>query len=540
MKRIVCVDERAAAFQALGHARATGRPAALICTSGTALANYLPAVIEAFQDRVPLIVLSADRPPELRHAGANQSIDQVKLYGSYAKFSFDLPCPDEAVAPQVVLTTIDQLVRQAASEPAGPVHLNCMFREPLAPCPGRIDPGYTDSLGLWKDRKAPYSRFSPGRQTVDETGLAELADRLNASRRGILAVGRLSSPAESLAVGQLAQELNWPVFADVLSGLRLGPQRRRCIAYFDQLLLSEKTARALKPETIFHIGGPFTSKRFLEFIQHHRPEQYIGVQTHGRREDPAHQRTWVIQADIEAFCQALSPRLATDPDVKWIRWIEACDAAAGAIIDDQIADTAKITEISLARQISRQIPKNTGLFLGNSMPIRDMDMVGAAGPGPLRVAGNRGASGIDGTLATAAGFARGLNQPVTAVIGDIALLHDLSSFSLIDDLPAAFVLIAVNNHGGGIFSFLPVADFPDICEPFFSTAHGLDFSGVAAMFNLPYHRIETNVELIRGYAQALSGKQAAVIEITTDRRQNLALHQRLQQTIAAAMDSMPP
>jgi 2-succinyl-5-enolpyruvyl-6-hydroxy-3-cyclohexene-1-carboxylate synthase len=169
-----------------------------------------------------------------------------------------------------------------------------------------------------------------------------------------------------------------------------------------------------------------------------------------------------------------------------------------------------------------------------------MDMYGDAAPSPIRVAGNRGASGIDGTLATAVGFARGLNQPVTAVLGDMALLHDLSSFSLIERLPQAFVLIAINNHGGGIFSFLPVADFPQICEPFFSTAHRLEFSGIAAMFHLPYHRIETNAALVRRYRQAVSGKGPVMIEITTDRGQNVALHRHLQQTIASALDSLPP
>jgi 2-succinyl-5-enolpyruvyl-6-hydroxy-3-cyclohexene-1-carboxylate synthase len=537
---MVCVDELAAAFQALGHARATGQPAALICTSGTALANYLPAVIEAFQDRVPLMVLSADRPPELRDTGANQTIDQVKLYGGYAKFCFDLPCPDEALAPQVVLTTLDQLVHQAVSAPAGPVHLNCMFREPLAPTPCPIDPGYTDRLTFWQNRKTPYSRFSPGRQTADETVLAKLAERLKASRRGILAVGRLSSPAETHAAARLAETLNWPVFADVLSGLRLSLQTKHRIAYFDQLLLSKQTAAAMKPETMLHIGGPFTSKRFLEFLQHHRPEHYIGVQPHCRREDPAHRRTWVIQADIHPFCQALCPRLATHPDTRWVHWIKRCDAAVAAIIDRQIAAEDGITDISLAREISRQLPENTGLFLGNSMPVRDMDMYGDAAPSPIRVAGNRGASGIDGTLATAVGFARGLNQPVTAVLGDMALLHDLSSFSLIERLPQAFVLIAINNHGGGIFSFLPVADFPQICEPFFSTAHRLEFSGIAAMFHLPYHRIETNAALVRRYRQAVSGKGPVMIEITTDRGQNVALHRHLQQTIASALDLLPP
>ncbi len=555
-KTMVCIDERGAAFHVLGYARATGKPAALICTSGSAAANYYPAVIEAATDRIPLIILSADRPPELRQTGANQAILQPNLYGEYAKWRFDLPCPGEQIPPQVLLTTVDQLVYQSRRAPAGPVHLNCMFREPLAPTEAPFGTDYLESVTAWQRRETPYTEYPPALSEPLEETIDGVAEALNATARGLLVVGRLNSPHETRAVQRLAEKLAWPVFADVASGLRIGAPGENIIHFFDQLLLSERFAERHRPETVLHLGGQPVSKRWREFLERKRPEHYILVQDHPGRSDPTHSLTRLVESDIARFCQRISGKIRAAGNSRWRGGMARRSWKVQKTLESFLSSQSAVSEISAAYHLSRHIPPGSGLFLASSMPVRDMDMYACSLeacapavsprenlselPNPeehfLRVASNRGASGIDGTVASACGFAAGLDRPVTLLTGDLALLHDLNSLAQVASLAQPLVAAAINNGGGGIFSFLPISQFEDVFEPYFATPHRFDFRHAAAMFGLAYCRPQTNPQLIDAYLEALENRQSTLIEIRTDRAENRELHRQLQKEILSRLD----
>jgi len=532
----VCHDERGAAFCALGYARASGMPATLITTSGTAAANCYPAVIEASMDRIPLLILTADRPPELHHTGANQTIQQPSMFGEYVRWHFDMPCPDEAIDPAMVLTTAGQAVCRALRPPAGPVHLNCMFREPLAPVPCEVSKGYLDRLRGWEQGRDQYTRYHHGIMQAEEGALDGLAALLNATHRGVLVVGRLGTPGDRDAVANLADRLGWPVFPDIASGMRIGARSTTDVPYYDQLLLSEGFREDFSPEVMLHVGGQPTSQRLLQFLERNEAVRYVMVKDHPFRHDPAHSVSMRIEADLRRFCGDLCPLVHSPMDGDWVRKIRERSLVVHETIEAFLKKIPAINEIAVARIISRIIPAGEGLFLASSMPIRDMDMFadpgGAAG---VRVGSNRGASGIDGTIACAAGYALGLGRPVTLIIGDLAFLHDLNSLSLVKGVPQPIRIVVINNNGGGIFSFLPIARFPEVFEPFFGTPHGLEFAHAAHLFGIPCHAPETCEGFRCAYRDVAAGNESAIIEVRTNREENLVLHNRLREEILAAL-----
>jgi len=533
----ICLDERGSAYHALGYARATGRPATLICTSGTAVANFLPAVVEAAQDGVPMLLLTADRPPELRHTGANQTIDQVKIYGDFVRWQVDLPCPDRAIAPQFVLTTVDQAVYRAKASPAGPVHLNCMFREPLAPVgeTSRFD-DYLQPIQRWLRGKTPYTHYPPRRMLPGTPALDRVVHKINRARRGVLVLGMLASEEDRLAAAALAKVLRWPVFADVTSGLRLGESPAEHIPYFDQILCSEAFTRSHRPKMILHLGGRFVSKRLLQWLEAMPPAEYVMVERHPFRFDAAHRVSQRLEADIAVFCHAMLAEISGKSNPAWRQAWHAASERAGAAIGRALAAQEAASEPGVAQAISETILPGHGLFLANSMPVRDMDMFATAGAAAVRVAANRGASGIDGNIATAVGFAAGLGQPVTAVLGDLAFLHDLNALLQVKNSLVPLILVLINNDGGGIFSFLPVAEMREPFETFFGTPHGLTFAAAAELFGLDYHRPASMADFRRVYAAALQQPRSTVIEIRTERRENHRLHQELRAAVIAAVE----
>lgn len=333
-KSIICFDERGAAFHAIGYARATGNPAAIISTSGTAAANYFPAAIEASVDTVPIIVLSADRPPELRQTGANQTIQQFNIYGQYIRWQFELPCPDEKIPPQMVLTTINQAVYQARKSPCGPVHLNCMFREPLAPTDAHIDEVYLASLNRWQEQQKPYSQYTPPILLPDAVNNKSLADIINQTERGILAVGRLKSDVESKAVSELAEKLKWPVFTDVQSGIRLKSPIPNVINYFDQILLTDCFSAIQPLETVLQIGSRIISKSFLQLLEKHQPKNHVAVIDDPFRHDPAHTVSFRIEASITQFCELLFSSAGEFQNPYWVTQLKRQSQLVNQSIDE--------------------------------------------------------------------------------------------------------------------------------------------------------------------------------------------------------------
>ncbi len=543
-RHLIHFDERGTAFCALGFARATGRPAAWITTSGTAVANGLPAVVEASVDRVPLVLLTADRPPELRDTGANQTIRQPGLFGEYVRWRFDLPTPTPDIDPAFVLTTADQAVHRAIGRPAGPVHLNCMFREPLAPAPHAVNGEAERSrvpkaLERWVASEEPYTRYTAP-SAVDVTGLGGVIEPLHEVERGLVVAGRLATRAEGEAAVRLAEALGWPLLPDIGSQMRFGDSDVAC-PFYDQMLGNDAFREAFAPDAVLYLGGRVTSKRLVQFIADARPDPFVVVRDDPFRFDPDHRVTDRIEADVGAFCYGIVGELGRGPKkaTPWLRaWRTASDAVLAAF-DAYFSEDDALTEPAVARLVSQHA--GPGLVLAASMPVRDADAFAVpSGPVPLvaapLVASNRGASGIDGTVATAAGFARGLDAPVTLVIGDLALLHDLNSLALLRD-PAQppVTVVAVNNDGGGIFHFLPIAQHADVFEPYFGTPHGLGFEHAARMFGLAYVRPETPAAFAEALAAARAGSASTLIEVRTDRTANRTLHADLLARAAAAV-----
>lgn len=525
-------DERGTAFFALGYARATRRPAVWITTSGTAVANGYPAAAEAATDGVPLILLTADRPPELRETGANQTIDQVKLFGNYARWQFDLPAPDLAVDPAMVLTTADQAVFRSRRGSAGPVHLNAMFREPLSPDEDGVD--YTDYLSpldRWRHARRPYTSYASHRPSVDSAEVHALGAALRSAEHGLVVAGRLGSKAQADSVRWLSEALKWPLLPDAVSQLRLSRDASTSVPYYDLALASETFADAHRPDAVLYFGSRSTSKRLNLFLAESRPELFAVVKEGPSRLDPSHRVTHSFEADVVEFCETLL-RISQDEAGGNAPWLESWQNASGRVesaLERCLGD--ELSEPRAARLVSRLVREDDGLVLASSMPIRDVDMFGddtAVGP---FVAANRGASGIDGTVATAAGFAHGLRRPVTLLIGDLALLHDLNSLSLLGRSAAPVTVVVVNNHGGGIFSFLPIARHADVFEPYFGTPHEYSFEHAAAQFGLPYRHVSTSEELTKAYRAGREDAISQIVEITTDRAENVSLHRRVEDVV---------
>ena len=527
---IVHYDERGAAFHALGCARATGMPAAVITTSGSALANVWPAVAEASLERVPLLVLSADRPPELQDTGANQTMDQIRFFGQFVRWSTNLPCPSTSIDPAVVLTTADQAASRCRGRTPGAVHINCMFREPLAPTDqGERFDAYLGPVRAWCEGDRAYTRYDDAAVRPERGLLEKVADLVRRSPRGLLIAGRIADAATRRAAAGLAESLGWPLLPDVTSGLRLDSRPRTAVPYHDLLLSSEECMRRHRVETVLHIGGRMTSKRLLDHLDAARPGDYVVVDDHAGRQDPIHRATQRIRLPVAAFCEALGDLVGGAGDADWLAgWKEASERV-GRTLAACFSGHQDLSEPKVAWLVSRHIGAGEGLFLASSMPVRDMDTFGCPRPAPVEVGANRGASGVDGTIAAATGFARGLGRSVTLMVGDLAFLHDLNSLRLVHGLDTPMVIVVVNNDGGGIFSFLPIAGYPDVFERYFGTPHGMTFEHAAGLFGLAYARPASSDAFVQSYEEARCRTGATLIEVQTRRQDNYELHMSLRE-----------
>ncbi|NEQ99821.1 MAG: 2-succinyl-5-enolpyruvyl-6-hydroxy-3-cyclohexene-1-carboxylic-acid synthase [Cyanothece sp. SIO2G6] len=537
---IICIDERAAGFHAIGYARATGNPAMLVCSSGTAAANYYPAVIEAAVDGVPLLILSGDRPPELLQTGANQTIQQPNLYGNYVRWQVDLPCPNEQISPAVVLTTVDQAVHRAHHYPPGPVHLNCHFREPLAPTPEPIHPDYLQPLQRWQTATAPYSYYSTALPLPQPADIRHLAQVIDKSGQGLIVVGQLAHVTAQEKVMALAQHLHWPLLPDVQSGLRFQTEKTpTAVPYFDQLWLMDRY-QTWEIETVIQIGGRLVSKRLQEWLATQPPRNHVVISEGPERLDPDHTVSCKLQAAIAPLLNALLRQLQPRSVELWATQLTEASQQIDSVIDWMLIQTP-LNEPAVVRSVSRLLPADHGLYVANSMPIRDLDRYGSADGAVTAVGCDRGTSGIEGAIAAAAGFAVGRQSPVTLLVGDLSLIHDLNSLALLKTLGQPVTIVVLNNGGGGIFSFLPIAQFEAVFEPFFGTPHCWTFGDAARMFGLMYHQPQTLAEFEQVYQAMLQHNQSTVIEVVSDRAENLTLHQTIQREIIVALqaDGMP-
>jgi len=510
------VDERCAGFFALGLSKAERHPVALICTSGSAPANWFPAVIEANHGMIPLVLLTADRPSELRDCGANQAIDQVKLFGGQVRASHELPPAETTVsALQNLGWLAARVVDQSRWPLPGPVHINVPLREPLVPAGALPEYGV-----VAKPKTVSYPAMLP---PADE--IARWAHELS-GRSGLVVCGEGEYsdgfPAE---LAQLASQLACPVLLDPLSNLRFGAHDRfRFFSRYDAFLRNSAFTETHRPEWVLRFGAMPVSRQLQNTLAACTEAAHFLVETHGRWPDPLHQTTRLLRADAELVCAALAAARPLPAPVAWLEDFIAEERRAAELVQT----TAKPIEAEVVESLAQQLAGGC-LFSGNSMAIRDLDNFAAGGETPLRIVGNRGASGIDGNVSTALGLCAALGKPVTALLGDLAFYHDMNGLLAARGLN--ITLVVLNNGGGGIFSYLPQAGLEEF-ERAWLTPTELDFSHAARMYGLEYRKVECGEDFDAAFAAALAHDGPDLIEVTVDREVSVARHKAYWAAVA--------
>jgi 2-succinyl-5-enolpyruvyl-6-hydroxy-3-cyclohexene-1-carboxylate synthase len=519
--RIRCwshIDERCAGFFALGAAKASGRPVAVSCTSGTAAANLAPAVIEAHEARVPLIVLTADRPPELRDVGAGQTIDQVKLYGDAVKWFVELgthEATDERL--RWIRALACRAYWTALEGRPGPVHLNVPLREPLvldAPLPP--DTSGRGGGQPWVRRSRP----KPGPPGGD-TDLRQ---------RGVVIAGRWErDPEFGSTVARFAELTGYPLLADPLSGARRGAA---AIAHYDLLLRDPAFTHAARPELVLRVGDLPTSKPLRAWLASLDGCAQIAIDPEGAWQDPAGVLDAILAGDPITVLNASSEQRQGDPE--WQATWHTADGAVARAIAQSLGE--ELSEPLVAARLGEWLPSDAVLFVASSMPVRDVEEFFPARENPPRALSNRGANGIDGTVSAAFGAAAVSDGPVVLLIGDVALAHDIGGLLAARRLGLALTIVLINNDGGGIFHFLPVAGEKDAFEEHVATPHGLDFAHAAALYGCGYERPADVAGLLVAIETAIASEGTTIVEVRTDRGENLALHRRVADAARAALE----
>lgn len=537
------LDERSAAYFALGQAKATRQPVAVLGTSGTATLNFAPAVAEAFYAGVPLLVLTADRPPELQEVGAPQTIDQSRLYGRHVKRCIEMPLPEAgADAVRYVRSMAGRAMTACRTQRPGPVHVNFPFREPLIPVPQGHRPG--------ERHAAPLVTVTQGPQTLSHADATELASQLQGAQRGLIVCGPQDDPGFPEAVTRLSRQLEFPLLADVLSQVRCGTHDRSyLIDSYDAFLRDSQLTRGLAPDLVLRFGATPVSKPLQQYLQGLTACRQLLIGPADDWHDPALVATDRAQADPRAFCEALlsalpkKPRRGFDSAGAWRHEWERLNAQARSVLNDCLNDTPALSEPQVFAELDAVLPPGATLFAGNSMPVRDLDTFFAAGSRPLRFLANRGASGIDGVVSTALGASSVRPGPCVLVIGDLSLYHDMNGLLAARQHGLQATIVLLHNDGGGIFSFLPQAEAVASFEELFGTPHGLDFRHAARLYGLDYCELQDGRALRTAFEKAFHNPGVSLIAVHTDRDANVRLHrdvwQAVSQRIRAATPSEP-
>ncbi|MDH4247955.1 MAG: 2-succinyl-5-enolpyruvyl-6-hydroxy-3-cyclohexene-1-carboxylic-acid synthase [Deltaproteobacteria bacterium] len=571
------LDERGAAFFALGLAKSAGQPVALVCTSGTAAANYLPAVVEAHLSRVPLILLTADRPPLLREVGAGQTIDQLKLFGGAVRWFFEV---GEPVMRPEDLRHLRGLAARAIHESCGahpgPVHLNFPFRKPLEPeqVPGDV-PLELEVHAAAGD--APYSRGYAAAPALPPPNVVRaLAARVAAAPRGLILCGprdpvprpgtgtapgarRWEDPARAegewaAAITRLAEHTGYPVLTEPPAGLHAGPHASSHLIRYSEALLRHAPFRtALQPQLILRFGAMPTPRHVEVLLEEHPECPRLVVHPSGAWLEPTHGPAEFITADPAAFCRALADslvRMRTDPE--WLARFQRAEVQAEQAVREAFSAPEPEGladhwfEGRVYWELAPLLPEGTRQFTASSMPVRDLAYFAPRTPKPLRHLVSRGANGIDGTLSTALGMAASgfllepPSRPAVLITGDVAFLHDANALAAAKQYRPPLLVVLINNDGGGIFEFLPIREWAPAYEAHFGTPHGTDFSALCAAHDIPHHRPGTWGEFRTRAAQALAEGGTQVLEIRTQRARNREQHARLWAAVARALEGRNP
>ena len=531
----VQIDERAAGFMALGLGLAAGRPAVVLTTSGTAAVELHPAVVEAHQASVPMLVVTANRPPELQDVGAPQTVDQTHLYGGSVRW-FSTPGPPVDATRSSWRSLASRAVLETTHSPLGPgpVHLDLAFREPLV--------GASGDLPVGRDGGAPWHTAGGRRLAVDRTGTERLTELLDADR-GLIVVGADGGSAR--AVVALAEATGWPVLADPRSGCRVG--HPLVVAHADALLRDPVLAAELRPDVVLRLGGPPASKVVGGWLAASGARQ-VAIDPYGRWFDADRTADHVLHADPTAAVTALARLVGRPAQTAWEgRW-SALESAASSAVDAVLAGHDELTEPGVARTLAAVLAQRVEatatpatLVVSSSMPVRDLEWFGGQFPG-VRVLANRGANGIDGVVSTAVGAAlgaRGTDQDTAVLVGDVAFLHDTNALLGLMDRGVDLTIVVVDNDGGGIFSFLPQADAlgSERFEQLFGTPHGVQIPVLAAAHGLVTIEPAGPDDLADALQASFAAGGVVLVRVRTDRAANVVLHDELNATVARSVAS---
>jgi len=541
------IDERSAGFFALGLAKTAREPVALICTSGTAAANFHPAVIEAHYAGVPLLVLSADRPPELREWGAGQTIDQNHLYGPHVRWFAEVaPAEDTAASLRYARALASRAYAEACGVPAGPVHLNLAFREPLEPtCAGPEPlPAEWDALARKGREARPYTHVRSRCEEPTSGDVDALYELARDFPRGIISCGPLDADSdEAASIAGLGAAAGWPILADPTSQVRTGPHTGLApvLATSDLFLRDEEFAAAYAPEVVVRIGATPTSKSFRLWIERHQPAHVLAIDPALRWNDPSHLVSEVLRGAPGRLCARVTEKLAQTAQPRansqWLRDFLDAEAHTSKVLARSLADEDELLEPRALREVAKALPEDAILYVSNSMPIRDLDAFLPVSPTPLRVLCNRGANGIDGITSSALGAAAANRGPVVLLTGDLAFLHDLSGLIAAHRTGVSATLVVFDNDGGGIFSFLPIAAQGESVgfEEHFRTAHGLDLGPVARSLQAEFTRVTSWEHLRASLKESLASPALSVIQIPIDRDRSVAHHREISSAVSRAL-----
>lgn len=530
----VHLDERSAAFFALGIGKASGLPAVLVTTSGTATANAFPAVIEAAQSEAPLLVLTADRPHHLRDSDANQAIDQLRLFGPYPRAFFEVapPAVDDAALRHLRILAA-RAVAAARGAPSGPVHLNFPLDRPLEP----IEEGrdfLAENTWARAGRSGPdaFVRVDACRRQASSEALDALLGALH-TPRGVIVAGPSSDPMKSgEAVLRLATTTGFPLLADPLSGARFAPSRgAHVVAGYDLLLRDPDVHAALAPSLVLRVGASPTSTALLAWLLHNNGVRHIVIDGGARWKDHGATATDYIHADAADTLAALAERAGPSAADDWRDlWLSAESAVRVALQEAR----GELHEGDVLATVSAAVPEGANLFVSSSMPIRDLDAFGIPRDETVRVFGNRGASGIDGIASTAFGVAAATGRPTVCVIGDVALFHDLNGLLWSREPDAQVVFVLIDNNGGGIFHMLPITEHEPAFTKYFATPHGLDFRHVAEMHDIIFSDREID-ELPTALTVALESGRTCIVRVRTDGETNARRHGEVSDMVTEAV-----
>lgn len=510
------LDERSAAFFALGLALESDRPVALVCTSGTATANFYPAIIEAHMSQVPLLVLSTDRPPELRHSGANQTIDQVKMFGDHVLWAVDMDVPTveaSELALRNVCTTAVRAYAVANGLRKGPVQVNFPFRKPLEPDGNQL------ALNRYQLATRAQTVIERGEVMPSPRQISQLVEVVRQYERGLIVCGpRCPGGDFPEAVAQLARASGYPLLADPLSGVRFGGwvDETAVIASYETRLAGNRNPWG-HPDVVIRFGQVPTSKWLNDYLNNARPAHVVHVRENGVWADDSHRVTAFWQANETAVCRQLAAQLPQRRLTSWLTDIAESERRHWATLRPLLAEP--FFDVTVVAEVVRLLPRNGRLIMGNSLPIRHLDQFGQPHNRRLTVFGNRGASGIDGNVSTALGVAAASGAPTVLVVGDITFYHDLNGLLAVRQQGLDNVtIVLLNNNGGGIFNRLPVASIEPAFTDLFITPHGLDFAPVIGMYGLGYSRADSREAFVAAFQAAMQEPGARVIEVGTNGR----------------------